>query len=101
MVQRFPPETDDTVTITTKLASQRRVSRDEKTGLSRIGSVQIPVEFGRFAVHAFGMTDLKKHFGPAVVYERTDFNPNAQRHFDAPVHRQSSTCVYPVSTDLD
>ena len=79
MSEDFPQDTGNSVTIATRHASQRVSFYDESLGIQRIGQKQIPVEFGTFAVMSHASISLRRHYGPAVCYERTDFVINAHR----------------------
>lgn len=92
MSDNFPTGTGKTVTLATRYASQRTQFFDPDLGIHRIGQRSVAVEFSNFDVMSHHSTSLRRHYGPAICYERTDFDINKHRE-GAPAHTMPLSTV--------
>lgn len=76
MVSRFPALTGDQATLTTKFATQRSIEKGDDN-ITHLTVRVIPVEHRSVPLSGHASPDLKKHYGPARHYQRTDFDYNA------------------------
>lgn len=82
MVSRFPEHTGDYATLTTRFASQRSVEKGPGN-VTHLTRRVIAVEHTTAPVSTHASPDLKKHYGPAICFERLGVDYNAPRQTPA------------------